>query len=260
MNSSKIPKTLFSSDGHFYGKPADFTHELVKRRISLVKKIPDFTGKDYKLLDIGCGNGASMFLLSKSMRYCVGIDISDKHKKEFDSYKSKNNIANCDYRILDVVESRAKEKFDRIISFEVIEHLSDESGLKYYFDSLKDDGIMAISVPNKWWPFETHGAKLPLLPWNRVPFFSWLPRPVHEKFANARIYTKKRIIKLLVKNGFEVLSCQNITTPLDKLSNEKIKNWLIKNIFNTTTTKMPIKAPAIFVVARKKKEATEDSN
>lgn len=248
-----IPGELFDEEGHYLGRPADFDAELVVRRIKLVKEIPDFTGKDYSLLDIGCGNGASMFVLSRNMKNCVGIDITNEHEDEFNSYKVENNIKNCQFKVLDVVENEAKEKFDRIISFEVIEHLADESGVRYYFDSLKDDGIMAISVPNKWWPFETHGAKLPLLPWNRVPFFSWLPRPIHERFANARIYTKSRIGKLLEKNGFEVISYQYITTPLDVLPDSKFKFWLLKNIFNTVTTKMPIKAPAIFIVAKKRK-------
>ena len=248
-----IPGELFDEEGHYLGRPADFDAELVVRRIKLVKEIPDFTGKDYSLLDIGCGNGASMFSLSKSMKNCVGIDITNEHEEEFKNYRIENGIGNCELRILDVVESEAQEKFDRIISFEVIEHLSDELGVSYYFDSLKDDGIIAISVPNKWWPFETHGASLPLLPWNRVPFFSWLPKPIHEKFANARIYTKKRIFKLLENYGFEILSHQYITTPLDVLPSGKIKHWLLQNIFNTVTTKMPIKAPAIFIVVRKRK-------
>ena len=249
--SKHIPKTLFKEDGHYMGKPADADSELVSRRVSLVEKIPNFTNENCTLLDIGCGNGASMFLLSNKMKKCRGIEITNEHKQEFDQYKEKNGITNCEFVILDVVENTAPEKFDRIISFEVIEHLSTEDGLKFYYDSLKDDGIMAISVPNKWWPFETHGAKLPLLPWNRVPFFSWLPTKIHEKYANARIYTKKRIIKLLEKHGFKIVSYQYVTTPLDVLPNSKTKKWLLKNIFKTVTTNIPIKAPAIFIIATK---------
>ena len=155
-----------------------------------------------------------------------------------------------------------KPKFDNadlLTSFEVIEHLSNESGVTFYYDSLKDDGILAVSVPNKWWIFETHGAKLPLLPWNRVPFFSWLPKPIHERFAHARIYTKKRIRKLLEKHGFSVLYCKYITAPMDVLLDGELKNWVIKNIFNTDTTSIPFKATSIFVVAKKKvKTATNN--
>jgi len=153
-----------------------------------------------------------------------------------------------------VVNNEATEKYDRIISFEVIEHLSNESGMQFYFNSLKDDGMLAISVPNKWWIFETHGAKLPLLPWNRVPLFSWLPRPIHEKFANARIYTKKRIRNLLENYGFEVIQSRYVTAPMDVLPNGKIKDWLIEHIFNSDTTRIPFKATSIFVVAKKKQK------
>ena len=249
-----IPKELFDDGGHYMGRPADFDSGLVARRVRFVENIEGFVGNDYSLLDIGCGNGASMFLLSKKMKYCVGIDINNDNEDEFNRYKKEYNIENCEFRVLDIVKNKSREKFDRIISFEVIEHLTSESGVKFYFDSLKDNGIMAVSVPNKWWPFETHGAKLPLLPWNRIPFFSWLPRPIHEKYANARIYTKNRITKLLEKHGFEVLSLHYITTPLDHLREGKFRDWLLKKVFSTEITKIPMKAPAIFVVARKAKK------
>ncbi|MDR3235771.1 MAG: class I SAM-dependent methyltransferase [Prevotellaceae bacterium] len=247
----RIPKILFQEDGHYLGKPADFDDFIISRRINLVENIPNFTGTDYTLLEIGCGNGASMFLLSDKMKRCTGVEITHEHKDKFEAYKSKNNIQNCAYQISDVVKNEAQEKFDRIISFEVIEHLSDESGVQFYFDSLKDDGILAISVPNKWWIFETHGAKLPLLPWNRVPLFSWLPKPIHEKFANARIYTKRRIKNLLEKYGFEVLQSYYVTAPMDVLPNGKFKDWVIKKFFRKDTTKIPFKATSIFVVAKK---------
>ncbi len=252
-HEERIPSALFQEDGHYLGRPADFNDKIITRRINLVKRIPNFTGKNYNLLEIGCGNGASLFMLSEKMKNSVGIEITKEHEEEFKKYQDKNNIRNCEYKILDVVEAKAVEKFDRIISFEVIEHLSEESGVQFYYDSLKDDGILAISVPNKWWIFETHGAKLPLLPWNRVPLFSWLPRPIHEKFANAKIYTKSRIRKLLEEYGFEVQQSDYVTAPMDVLPNGKFKDWTIKTFFDSDTTKIPFKATSIFVVARKMK-------
>jgi 2-polyprenyl-3-methyl-5-hydroxy-6-metoxy-1,4-benzoquinol methylase len=247
----RIPDALFTEDGHYLGRPADFEDRIIQRRLRLVEQIPGFIGKDLSLLDIGCGNGASMFGLSGKMKYCLGLEITDEHLSEFNKFKEKNNITNCECKILDIEKTDPPSQFDRIISFEVIEHLEDEKGVAFYYNALKSEGMLAISVPNKWWIFETHGAKLPVLPWNRVPFFSWLPRRIHEKYANARIYTKKRIVELLKKYGFTIISVDYITAPMDVLPKGKFKEFVIKYFFNTDTTRVPFKSTSIFVVAKK---------
>lgn len=247
----RVPTELFKEDGHYLGRPADFDDRIVQRRLRLVRNIPEFTGTGLSLLDIGCGNGASLFGLCDNMKYCLGIDINDEHLPEFNAYKEQNAVRNCEFRAFDIGATELPDQFDRIISFEVIEHLTSEDAVGNYYKALKPGGLMAISVPNKWWIFETHGAKLPLLPWNRVPFFSWLPRPLHEKWANARIYTKKRITRLLKKHGFSIVSAEYVTAPMDVLPDGKLKDFVIKNIFDTDTTSIPFKATSLFVVARK---------
>jgi hypothetical protein len=93
-------------------------------------------------------------------------------------------------------------------------------------------------------------AKLPLLPWNRVPFFSWLPKFIHERFANARIYTKGRIRRVLEEAGIEVLEMKYVTAPMDVLKEGALKRFLINNVFDTETTPVPFLSTAIFIVAR----------
>jgi 2-polyprenyl-3-methyl-5-hydroxy-6-metoxy-1,4-benzoquinol methylase len=139
-----------------------------------------------------------------------------------------------------------------MVSFEVIEHLRSEDSIANYAASLVPGGMAVFSVPNKWWIFETHGARLPLLPWNRVPFFSWLPTPIHERFANARIYTRSRIVKLLEKHGFSVQSTAYVTAPLDVLPAGALKRFLQRWIFKGDTTRIPFFSTAIFVVAVRK--------
>jgi 2-polyprenyl-3-methyl-5-hydroxy-6-metoxy-1,4-benzoquinol methylase len=247
----RVPTELIK-EGHYLGRPADFDDKIIRRRVELVKAIPNFCNKELELLDIGCGNGASIFLLAPEMKFCLGVEIETTHLPEFNKYKEEHHITNCDCVIRDIEKEKLDKQFDRIISFEVIEHLKDDKNVSNYYDMLNPGGLMAITVPNKWWVFETHGAKLPLLPWNRVPFFSWLPRPIHERFANARIYTMGRIIKLLTDAGFEILDKAYITAPMDVLKEGKLKRWLLKNVFRTDTTKNPMLSTSIFVVARKK--------
>jgi SAM-dependent methyltransferase len=249
--TERIPEALFKEDKHYLGRPADFEDRIIQRRLRLIKAIPGFTGKNLTLLEIGCGNGASLLGLQQDFKSCLGVDITDKHLSEFNHYLKQNNILNCACQQLDIEQNEPPNQFDRIISFEVIEHLRSEDGVKFYYDALKSGGLLAVSVPNKWWIFETHGAKLPLLPWNRVPFFSWLPTWLHEKFANARIYTQRRITKLLQKHGFTVLSTEYIMAPMDVLPNGKFKNFVIKYFFNGDTTKIPFKSTSILVTAKK---------
>lgn len=245
-----VDRNLFVK-GHYLGKPAEFTDRIILKRIALTEQIEGFCRKNLTLADVGCGNGASMFLLADKMQKCVGIEVFSTHQQAFEQMKVQTHATNCEFVVFDIEQQVYPEQFDRIICFEVIEHLADDRNIKALFEMLKSGGKAAISVPNKWWIFETHGAKLPFLPWNRVPFFSWLPRPIHERFANARIYTKQRISKLLESVGFEVEQMQYITAPMDVLKEGKLKDWLLDNIFTGNTTEIPFLSTSIFVSVRK---------
>ncbi|MBN4051213.1 methyltransferase domain-containing protein [bacterium AH-315-M05] len=239
-------------DRHYLGLPAEFNARIIKQRIDIIKdRVPDFCNTGLTLVDVGCGNGASLFSLANDFKYCVGIDISEDNQKAFEVYKKEHPVANCDFQLSDIEQVSIHQQYDRLISFEVIEHLRKEESVKKMFQLLKPGGIAVISVPHKWWIFEMHGAKLPLLKWNRVPFFSWLPTFLHERFANARIYTKRRIRKLLENSGLEVMNIDYITTPLDVLSDSKIKSFLLKYVFKGDTTRIPFFSPCLFVYARK---------
>ena len=216
-NTSRVDTTMFDGE-HYLGKPADFTDVIISRRVNLVNQIPAFTNTDLELLEIGCGNGASMFLLSDKFKSCFGVEINDDHQPAFESYKKEHEIENCSFQVFNVEQEQLNQQYDRLISFEVIEHLTSDTFVRNYYKALKKGGLAAISVPNKWWIFETHGARLPLLPWNA---------------------------------GFEVLSIQYITAPMDVLKDGWLKRFVLKYIFNTETTTIPFLSTSIFVVARK---------
>ena len=254
---TRVDETLFEG-AHYLGRPADHTDKIITRRVELVKEIPGFCDKNLRLLEIGSGNGATLLLMSGEMKECVGVDIYEGHKKVFEEINAEQGITNCSVIIKNIEEedlfdgTGLTEKFDRLICFEVIEHYNDDAHVKRFSKWLKPGALCAISVPNKWWIFETHGARLPLLPWNRVPLFSWLPKAIHERFANARIYTRPRIKRLLEQNGFEILEMKYITAPMDVLKEGALKSFLIKNVFRNNTTTVPFLSTSIFITARVK--------
>lgn len=246
--------TASSSTGHANvvpGIPAKFEDLIVTRRLNIVTNFTGFTGSTLTCLDAGCGNGASMLKLSGHFSSCHGVDSSPEYIKQFQMEAERRSVSNCTASTGDLCDLQIEsESFDRVISFEVVEHLSDElAGVKSLYRVLKPSGQIAVSVPNKWWVFETHGTWLPILPWHRIPFISWLPEPIHARIAKARIYTKRRITDLLTKGGFRVIETKYVTAPMDRLTFGPLQRLSRKTIFRHDTTGIPVLATAIMAFA-----------
>jgi 2-polyprenyl-3-methyl-5-hydroxy-6-metoxy-1,4-benzoquinol methylase len=235
------------------GIPAEFCDFIVTRRLNIVTGYPGFVDRELTCLDAGCGNGASMLQLHRHFKCCHGVDANSEYVEEFLCEARRRSINNCTASTSDLcTQVMEPESFDRAISFEVIEHLPDElAGVRSLYRSLKRNGMVAVSVPNKWWIFETHGAWLPLLPWHRVPFLSWLPTPLHARIAKARIYTKCRITNLLLAGGFRILDSMYVTAPMDRLTFRPLQRLVRNTVFRSDTTSFPVLATSIIVFAER---------
>lgn len=246
-----IPSSLFEGE-HYLGKPAEANQKIIYRRLRIMSRFSGFFDNNLTAVEIGCGNGASTIEMAKNFKNVVALEYFDGHKDAFYEFAKAKNVNNCEFRQHNIETQPLLPPVERLVSLEVIEHLNDENSVANYAQSLVQGGLAVISVPNKWWIFEQHGARLPILPWNRVPFFSWLPRFIHERYANARIYTKSRITKLLKKHGFEVLETVYITAPMDVLPEGWLKNLLCGTLLKNDTTKIPFFSTSIMLFARKK--------
>ncbi|MFQ5822866.1 MAG: methyltransferase domain-containing protein [bacterium] len=233
------------------GKPADYEQEIVKRRYRLTAELLSLENKI--VLDFGCGNGAQTSEFLYSGCKIIAIDLSQVNLQIFADYLISHKIGTTIPVQFDGSHlPLASNSIDIVVSYEVLEHVQDETeALGEIHRVLKPGGEILFSVPNKGWVFETHGAYLPLLPWNRVPFFSWLPNAIHSKFAKARIYRKRDIVKLLRSHSFEVLSTQYITAPMDVVKNPWLKQLLRAALFGSDTTRFTFLSTAILIHGRK---------
>ena len=67
------------------GKPAGYQDFIVFRRLELLKQFPNFFNSDFNLIDIGCGNGATLLNIHNQYNSCHGIDIEPKSILLFNS-------------------------------------------------------------------------------------------------------------------------------------------------------------------------------
>lgn len=207
------------------------------------------------LLDFGCGTGAQTLLFLNDVDRIVGVDVDTTSIEKFHQTIETRNLGvrleaiKYDGRTLPLADA----SIDFAISFEVLEHVQDERrALEELHRVLKPGARLAMSVPNRWWVFETHGAALPLLKWNRVPFFSWLPKPLHDRWARARIYSRREIVRKLHEAGFHIEDSCYITAPMDVVKNPKLQQFLRESVFHGDRTTVPVLSTAVLVVAARK--------
>jgi 2-polyprenyl-3-methyl-5-hydroxy-6-metoxy-1,4-benzoquinol methylase len=104
-----------------------------------------------EVLDIACGEGYGSYLLAKTAKRVVGIDIS---KSVVNQAASKYMLRNLDFKqgSLDAIPIEGSANFDVVVSFETIEHVpgeQQEAFLKEVKRLLKPGGFLLMSTPSK---------------------------------------------------------------------------------------------------------------
>lgn len=232
------------------GRPARAGQLILDRRYRIASQCRE-KRKIGTMLDIGCGNGAQTRLFVPDADQLVGFDL--RPIQDTEGYNKFDKFS--------FVQGNAEELpfndgvYDTVTSFEVLEHVPDDTAvLKEMFRVLRPGGLLIVSVPNRWWFFESHGANIKgfnWIPWNRIPFLSWLPSKLHDRIAQARIYTIKQASKLIENTGFRILESGYITAPLDVLPKGSIQRFFRRTIFRNDTTGISCLAVNLFIAAEK---------
>jgi SAM-dependent methyltransferase len=137
----------------------EFSRIADKKRLEFIvdaisKNIP--AGE--KVLDVGCGNGIITAAVGKLGFFVTAIDSSEK---TILAAQSANHLPNVKFMVVAAGELAAQPgKFAAIICSEVLEHLNDPASLLDVLKkSLKDNGILVVTVPNGRGPRELFVTK-----------------------------------------------------------------------------------------------------
>lgn len=114
---------------------------------------------EIEILDAGCGFGQYSYYLStidKSWKI-LGVDIWKEHIQECNDFFIKLKKDYITFKIADLTRFIEKEKFDLIITVDVMEHILEDEKVFYNFNrSLKVGGMLLISTPSDKGGSEAH--------------------------------------------------------------------------------------------------------
>ncbi len=250
MNPNQTNSFPDAPDNLAGGAPATGGQFILERRARLVRSLLSAAGGH--LVDFGCGNGAQTLLFAGDFDRLTGVDVSETYLEDF---RREIVTRQLESRVAAVATDGGPIPLsdgvaDVVTSFTVLEHVPDEqAALAEMRRILRPAGKLIITVPNRWWIFETHGADLPLLPWNRVPLVSWWPKRLHDRWARARIYRRREIEKILVQAGFTIDVSFRMTAPMDMIPWEPLRRLVRTTMFRSDRAVTPFQATEIVVAA-----------
>ena len=193
--------------------------------------IDKIEGKTF--LDLGCGLGHfSKELSNLGAKSIVGIDVSER---EILYAKQNNKLDNIEYKVLNAenIETMGL-KFDIIISNIVVDYIENlDLLLQSIYNCLNKDGVFIFSQVH---PLST--APIHKRPWLEDDFCKSIYQLSDYSFEGKRemnyfdgivtMYhrTFSTLLKLIIKNNFEILNVAEPTPSEDELSSypERTKN------------------------------------
>ncbi len=168
-----------------------------QRRLDMVVKQLGLSTKHARgqALINGCGTGQYLQKLAPFYDDVLGLDIEPRYLE----------LVRCQAPAQAVVRGTCEDlplpdqSMDMVFSHEVLEHVADDRrAMAEMARVVKPCGHIVLFVPNRWFPFETHGFFLDdQYCWGNIPLVNYLPRRWRDRLApHVRTYDAPAIWSL----------------------------------------------------------------
>jgi SAM-dependent methyltransferase len=213
MTNSKNPSQPVSPKAAMRGEPSYIWRAGQDRRLALIRKAAG-DAIHGRVLEDGCGVGQYLAHLEPLAKQAVGVEL------EFDRAEiAYNKAAQLTCGAAEKLPFPANT-FNLLLSHEVLEHVRDDrQSVAEMVRVLKPGGRIILFVPNRGYPFETHGIY-----WrgkysfgNKI-FVNYLPRKWRDSLTpHVRVYSSADLEKLLSGFNLKVVDKQVLFGAYDNL-------------------------------------------
>ena len=204
------------------------------RRMSMILEAAE--GRVHKrILENGCGVGMYVEQLAKHGGKVTGLEYD--FERAFEAVQRSQSIINAAGETLPFPANH----FDLILSHEVLEHVqNDLLALSEMVRVLCPGGRILLFVPNRGYPFETHGIYLRgRYRFGNIPLINYLPLRWRNHLApHVRVYTHRDLSILLNGLPVKVVDSKIIFGAYDNLIARfgllgKILRWALQTLEQT---------------------------
>ncbi len=174
------------------GEPSYIWRAGQQRRLELIQREAGDRLQGI-ILEDGCGVGQYLTRLSPSAKLAVGLEI--EHDRAIEAHALGAQMVCAAGEGLPF----QSDLFDFVLSHEVLEHVHDDrTAVEEIVRTLKPGGRLALFVPNRGYPFETHGIyRMGVYHFGNKIFVNWLPRKWRDRLApHVRIYSNRDLERL----------------------------------------------------------------
>jgi SAM-dependent methyltransferase len=154
-----------------------------------------------RVLENGCGVGMYVDHLLPYAGEIIGLEVDFERGFEVATSLSSRLDTTSAHVICAAGENLPfpDESFDAILSHEVLEHVQDDQrAVCEMVRILRPGGRMMIFVPNRGYPFETHGIFWKgKYHFGNIPLVNWLPSRIRNRLApHVRVYNHHSLERL----------------------------------------------------------------
>jgi len=240
------------------GHPSYVWRAGQERRLKLILSFAPVEGK--RVLDVGCGIGLYLKKFKERGAIVYGVDVDEEKVAEASEELPNLVVARAEYLPF------RTEAFDVVLLHEVLEHVEDDRlAIQEAVRVLRPGGKVVIFVPNRLYPFETHGFFLGRRYFfGNIPLINYFPDFLRRRLCpHVRAYTSKGLKKLFEGAPVRFLVHTRIYPGYDKiaLSRPHLALWLRRITYALERSFLNVFGLSHFLVAEKIKgvEPSPDS-